>query len=182
MKGEWYTVNGKRLRRWLWWLPAVFMMIVIFWFSSKTGLESDGTSNPVATAILNLIECIFGEFDVNQHELWQEQLNFIVRKAAHMIEYAVLAMMIGLGCFQNLLRGRWMLLLPFFGSAVYAATDEIHQLFVEGRSGKITDVFIDSVGSLIGCLFVFIIVRAVKKKSTQSTKQTDCVRNHNNNR
>lgn len=55
-------------------------------------------------------------------------------------------------------------------AAVYAATDEIHQLFVAGRSGRFSDVCIDSAGALLGvavfALFVKLaaIVRAVKGK------------------
>ena len=34
--------------------------------------------------------------------------------------------------------------------SLYAARDEIHQLFVLGRAGRISDVMIDSAGVLIG--------------------------------
>ena len=37
---------------------------------------------------------------------------------------------------------------------IYALSDEIHQLFIIGRSGNIIDVLIDSLGSIIG---IFII-------------------------
>lgn len=45
----------------------------------------------------------------------------------------------------------------------YAALDEIHQLFVEGRSGQVTDVLIDSIGIFLGICFVLIIYKIVQK-------------------
>lgn len=51
----------------------------------------------------------------------------------------------------------------FFAAAVYAATDEIHQLFVAGRSGRFSDVLIDSSGALLGVLIFALIVRIVKR-------------------
>ena len=41
---------------------------------------------------------------------------------------------------------------------VYATSDEIHQKFIEGRSGQITDVMIDSMGVLFGILIVMLLI------------------------
>ena len=40
--------------------------------------------------------------------------------------------------------------LPWLIAALYAASDEIHQLFVPGRSGQLSDVILDSAGALAG--------------------------------
>jgi VanZ family protein len=59
-----------------------------------------------------------------------------------MTEYAILAVLLvrALGSYA------WA-----FGLAVtYAASDEVHQLFVRGRHGSPIDVGIDAVGALIG--------------------------------
>ena len=50
--------------------------------------------------------------------------------------------------------------LAYIFSILYACLDEIHQLFVSGRSGQIMDVFIDSMGIIIGIL----LVKFVKKR------------------
>ena len=61
----------------------------------------------------------------------------------------------------------WNKLLQSFAfCALYAATDEIHQLFVPGRGGQIRDVLIDSSGALIGLLFVFALYAALKHRKT----------------
>jgi VanZ family protein len=41
----------------------------------------------------------------------------------------------------------------------YAATDEVHQLFVSGRSGQPTDVLIDACGVLAGVAVVHLLTR-----------------------
>ena len=43
-------------------------------------------------------------------------------------------------------------------------TDEIHQLFVPGRSGQITDVILDSCGGLIGAVLSAIILYLIRKR------------------
>jgi VanZ family protein len=95
------------------WLPVLVWAGVIFAFSSIPSLNSG-----------------LGTWD------------FVLRKGAHMTEYAVLACLLlrALGSY------RWA-----FGLAVaYAATDEFHQTFVRGRHGTPVDVGIDAVGALIG--------------------------------
>lgn len=52
----------------------------------------------------------------------------------------------------------------FFSLAIgaeYATIDEVHQLFIEGRSGQIVDVVIDSIGVSIGICFFMIFYKIV---------------------
>jgi VanZ like family len=70
--------------------------------------------------------------------------DLILRKCAHMTEYAVLAAL--------LVRAIGRELPAFFVGVLYAASDEVHQSFVRGRHAAPLDVAIDSVGLLIGLL------------------------------
>ena len=61
--------------------------------------------------------------------------------------------------------------LSWAGCTLYAATDEIHQLFVAGRTGKWQDVLLDSSGALAGLLLAMFMLwlirrRRAKKQST----------------
>jgi VanZ family protein len=47
-------------------------------------------------------------------------------------------------------------------AALYASTDEFHQLFVEGRAGRFTDVLIDSSGALTALIILFVLLNLVK--------------------
>ena len=43
-------------------------------------------------------------------------------------------------------------------------TDEVHQLFVPGRSGQISDVILDSAGALAGVLVLSVVRKLIKRK------------------
>jgi VanZ family protein len=68
----------------------------------------------------------------------------ILRKGAHMTEYAILAVLLVRAL------GREAPALAI--GIAYAATDELHQAFVHGRHASPIDVAIDTVGLLIGVL------------------------------
>ena len=95
------------------WLPVVVWAGVIFAFSSVPSLSTH-----------------LGTWD------------FVLRKLAHMTEYAVLALL--------LLRATGSYAWAFGLAVGYACTDEFHQTFVRGRHGSPVDVGIDAVGALIG--------------------------------
>ena len=70
--------------------------------------------------------------------------DLVLRKLAHVAEYAVLGFL--------LLRALGSELLAFAAGVAYAATDELHQHFVPGRHGALYDVAIDAFGVLLGVL------------------------------
>lgn len=77
-------------------------------------------------------------------------LNFIVRKGAHLTEYAILTTLcFAMGTFG--FQQPWKSVLPFavLGSAIFAVTDEIHQSFVPNRGASLVDVLIDITGALL---------------------------------
>jgi VanZ family protein len=72
--------------------------------------------------------------------------DFVLRKCAHMTEYTILAVL--------LVRATGSYAWAFALAVAYAATDEVHQLFVRGRHGSAVDVAIDAVGAVIGLAVV----------------------------
>ena len=72
--------------------------------------------------------------------------DLILRKLAHMTEYALLFVV-----WRRALPGRS----PWLAAAIavgYAATDELHQSFVDGRHGTPVDVAVDAAGVTLGWL------------------------------
>lgn len=153
--------------KWLSWLPAIIMMIVIYMFSSKPAVVSDGTSSPIANAILRVLEALFGDIDPTQRVGWLEAMNVIVRKTAHITEYAILTIFISIPLWINQIKDKRIFIIAFITSVIYAGTDEFHQTFVEGRSGTLKDVGIDSIGVLLGYLFFYVIRKFYTKKTSQ---------------
>lgn len=171
----------KKVQRSLMYLPAIFFMVVIFWFSSQPAEESSAESSMVVNFVLHGIENIRGSvFSTEEFTNWAEKIHTPIRKLAHMTEYALLAWTIFIPTLfwnkEKLWRRHikaeptvWKLLDKrivakiclgsVFATMLYAGTDEFHQLFVEGRSGKVIDVLIDTCGAALGILGFLLLWR-----------------------
>lgn len=83
----------------------------------------------------------------------------LIRKLAHFTEYAILAILLTID-FHNLVKDKASkVIFPLFSGLLTAQIDETIQLFVEGRSGQVTDVWIDFAGvcfaAAITCVIMF---------------------------
>ncbi len=84
-----------------------------------------------------------------------QSLHYVVRKCAHLTEYALLAGLLWRAIHQPVgIPRRWggwcdvALVLGLVG--LYSATDEFHQTFISGRTGQVSDVLVDLVGGTLG--------------------------------
>lgn len=157
--GRWLW-NQTKLRRRITLVLLLGWMVVIFLFSSQPADESTQTSLRVERAICMLTVPGYTWKTPEEQTALAEKIEFPVRKGAHMTEYAILAVLfLGLVA-ENEITGKQLggsILL----TAVYASTDEFHQLFVPGRSGQLRDVLIDSGGALIGVLLFTLLLFCV---------------------
>jgi VanZ family protein len=112
------------LRRIDLWLPPLLLMGLIWFFSAQPSLDSG-----------------LGWIDT------------VGRKLIHFGEYALLSFL-----WWRLLRAympdRRAALVALLVSSLYAATDEVHQSFVEGRHGTPVDWAIDTAGAAAAALAV----------------------------
>ena len=130
-------------------LLAIVWMTTIFRFSAQPADESGQMSLRFGMSICRMVVPHFEDKTVEQQETMARRIEFPVRKAAHMTEYAILALLL-LGMITKDRITRKQLLSVICLVAAYAATDEYHQLFVPGRSGQVRDVVIDTVGGTLG--------------------------------
>lgn len=84
-----------------------------------------------------------------------------IRKLAHFTEFAVLGVISYLNI-KDLFKNRHVIFSLIF-CALYAASDEIHQLFVPGRYCAVLDMGIDTCGALLGILLMHLISKKWKK-------------------
>ena len=83
---------------------------------------------------------------------------FIVRKSAHFTEYGILGILLALE-FANYVKGWFRRFVEPVASAMVAAViDETIQLFVPGRSGQVSDIWIDTAGAALGILITLAII------------------------
>ena len=137
-------------------LALILMAAVIFGFSHQSGEESSKLSGAIAEWIASRWVPGFSTMEAADQQTALERLELVVRKLAHFSEYLVLATLL---CyfFYNLFN-RFEVFrsigLSWSLATLYAATDELHQMFVANRGPAITDVLIDSAGALLGSVLL----------------------------
>lgn len=133
-------------------------MILIFCFSAQPAEQSSEVSGTMAYRIITIADNITGNrLNEQKKEAYADLLNPPLRKAAHMTEYAVLAMLFFLFFKMMDVPKRRNYLISILLTFLYATSDEFHQLFVPGRSGSVKDVLIDSTGGVIAVLLLFAV-------------------------
>lgn len=157
-------IKRVRIRSTIAGILALIWMCVIFAFSAQTKEESGAVSEGFSYRLLNTTDR-FLHLHIDEEELraMAKAIDYVVRKGAHMTEYAILAILLCLWL------GRWQMsrlrtaCTAAFLAILYACSDEFHQLFVAGRAGRVSDVFVDSAGALAG-LAVFLLIGAIVRK------------------
>ena len=144
----------------------VGLMCVIFMLSHQPANESSQTSSSVIRFLAEIFIKDFEDLSTNEQLEIISSLQFIVRKGAHFSAYFVL----GIFSFFTFLTYNtpaliWRSLISLSVCFTFSVSDEIHQLFIPGRSGEIRDVLIDTGGSALSILILFLIFLLIAKKS-----------------
>ena len=84
-----------------------------------------------------------------------QTLHYLFRKCAHLAEYAFLAVLFWRAFRHSSIQPprpwNWSEAAQALGLVlVYAALDELHQCFVPGRTGQVSDVVVDMAGGALG--------------------------------
>ena len=122
---------------------------IIFGFSSQNGEESSSVSKRVSEAIVDFTNKNIKKEDKDK---LIEHIEPVIRKLAHFSIYMVVGLLLMALASTYGLSFKRKLIICLVVGALYASSDEIHQLFVSERSGQITDVFIDTAGVVVGSL------------------------------
>lgn len=128
-------------QHWLCTAAPVLWMLVIFVLSHQPAAVSSGQSGVIVGHLQQVMPGVSTAI-----------LTFLVRKSAHIIAYFILGILMYRALCINICcwRARTVASLALLSCSLYAVTDEIHQLFVPGRSGELRDVMIDSIAALVG--------------------------------
>ena len=117
--------------------------------SAQTGSDSSVTSNFVSDILFKLFFK-----DIISHADFMYIFATPIRKLAHFSEFMILAILV----YTNLkeYKVRNIVLISIVLSAIYALSDELHQLFVPNRHCSISDVVIDIIGVIIGVVLIHL--------------------------
>ncbi len=158
---------GKRIaaKRILLIVLTVLAAGMIFYLSADSAERSSAKSDAAAGSFYDGVLRLFDLTD-EQIEFIGEKSVFIVRKTAHIAEYAVLGFLLAAVCASFGKTRAGTVFISFAAAALYAVSDEVHQYFVPGRSCELRDMCIDSLGALVGIAFfmlIFAIFKTAKK-------------------
>ena len=132
-------------------------MILIFTLSNQPADDSTQLSDGFISKTIGNIYKITHK-NIKEEKLTEIKTKYthITRKTAHFTIYLILGLLIGLLLKQYNITTKQIIIYGILICMLYAITDEIHQIFVQGRSGEIRDVLIDTCGSTVGISFMNI--------------------------
>lgn len=142
-------------------LPMVCWMGIIFYLSAQPAEESSELSIGVMQPLLQVTEKVMTIDEGLFHHL--------IRKGAHLTAYFILGILT-MFAFEKVKSRLFHQGMIAFGICIlYAISDEIHQLFVPGRSGELSDVGIDALGALLGILLYIALCKVFLQKRKLQT-------------
>lgn len=145
----------------VWGAALVIWMGVIFSFSAQTGEESSEMSGGIIQFVAHLLWKDYDQLSLLEQIQRLNSLTFVIRKCAHFTEYGILAFLASGFLSTWALTGKYALGIRMGGawcfSLLYAVSDELHQMFSDGRSPRAFDVLVDSCGAAAGIGFFFLM-------------------------
>ena len=179
-------MNKKRIT-----IAIVLFLIILSWIigiyklsSMNADNSSDKSTGIIGIFIEDTLEITnkYGITDSHPDDAKIEKasqlLNAPLRKVMHASVYFVLAFMI-LFITNYLFHNKKFLIsasITILLIIIFAGFDEYHQTFVDGRTGAVKDVIIDTAGGIVGIIFYgtyyFVYRRGYKKGLKESKKES----------
>lgn len=156
------------------WLLALIQFWIISMFSAMPADMSTAESRPIAEKSVKVIQ---GAVDLltgaDGSDVYTQgirislkKVHVLVRKLAHLTNFMLLGFLYTMLAYaiseERPITAAATAVLSGLGASV---SDELHQLFVPGRSAQISDVAIDFTGVVLGCvIFTVLLFCTVRQK------------------
>jgi VanZ family protein len=160
-------------------IAVLINMAIIFYFSEESVEASGDRSSGIVMKIIYFFHPDYDDLDLLSRLDIMRSFHHAVRKLAHFTEFGLLGFLsTGLVLYVNC-RKHWVKpwlewCLPTVFCLLYAASDEIHQIF-SNRGASVKDVMIDFAGAVTGILLmraIIGIVRAAKRRRERRKCET----------
>ena len=138
----------------------IIWMAVVFAFSNQPAEISSRTSGGITEKVVKVITKDNQTMSQNQ----RDTIETVIRKCAHFGLYAIGGFLTANFVSTTKAQDKYIIIYAIIFTFVYAVTDEVHQLFVPGRSGEIRDVLIDTAGASVGTVLFYIIRKIIRGK------------------
>lgn len=133
----------------------------IFQFSSENSTASTTRSKGVMRKLINIFPYTRNLSEKTKNKI-VDRAQPIIRKLAHFSIYMLVGILIMsfVSTYKLLLWKKFSI--SIIVGLIYAISDEYHQSFVPGRSAEIRDIVIDTVGVIVGIIFVLVLISVYK--------------------
>jgi VanZ family protein len=138
------------------WLPVIIWMCFIFWMSTDT-FSSENTSKVIGP----VLHLIFPSFSAETLDI----IHGLIRKSAHVVEYFVLGLLL-FRAFRSDSPQPWdrrWAIYAVIVIALYAMSDEFHQISVPSRTGSIFDIGLDTAGGILSQIAIMLRLTVLNK-------------------
>jgi VanZ family protein len=155
---RWQLVKRKNISIFIFWTVVILWMFLIFNLSSQVAEQSDQLSTGITEVIVDIVENVIPPADLDINE-W----NHIIRKCTHFFVYLILGILV-LNALRRSGAAEIRSVVMALGICIlYAISDEVHQLFVNGRGAQVTDVLINSAGIGVG-IGIYLLAGKIGKR------------------
>lgn len=143
-------INKKQI---IYFVLIIIWMIIVFTFSNEPAEKSSKTSGGITEKVVEVI--IKDNKKITQSQ--RDTIETLIRKCAHFGLYLIGGFLTVNFISTTKIQGKSVFIYAIIFTFCYAVSDEVHQLFVPGRSGEVRDVLIDTAGACIGVMMFWII-------------------------
>lgn len=144
------------------------LSIIIFMFSNQAGSSSINTSDKFASKVIDKVyEVTNKEITPKEKKKLIIKTRFIVRKIAHFTLYFTLGLIVYLLLLSH--NVKHSVILSIIICFLFGCVDEIHQYFVPGRTARVYDCIVDTLGSMTS---IYLVYFSKKIKSLLTKKES----------
>jgi VanZ family protein len=141
------------------WLPVLLWMALMF--LGSTDLMSAEHTSRFLTPFLRWL-------DPNISPALLDQAHLLIRKGAHVAEYAILTGLI-FRALRGWFDGFWpRAVVGLLSALIFASTDEYHQSFIASRTSSFGDLGVDCLGAFVGIVTCWFIQTAITRRACVS--------------
>lgn len=148
--------KNKKIYFYLFVLLSIIIMIIIFYFSHQTATKSLVISDSIGNKVYSTLKPSSEKMSAYEKLLTK----IFVRKFAHFAFFGALGFCL-IGALVNTKINKFSnkLLLAGIIGLFYSIFDEVHQIFIDGRTAEVVDVLLDFLGVIVGIIFLLMLYK-----------------------
>lgn len=157
--------KAKRIRPWLelTLIPILLILVMMYLLSAQNAETSANLSGGIVVRILRILHPDYPALPESEQLSLLETWSFLVRKAAHFTEFFILGVFTCLhGMFGS---GKRIPAFAVLFCALAAVSDEVHQMFVDGRGPGVGDVLLDTAAASAAVCLIWLLARRRHRKN-----------------